>query len=351
MRRPPSNRIAHFQQDVWSIFSPLAVYCKAVNLGQGFPNFETPEYVKEAACDAIRNGLNQYAPPKGLQSLRNALSLKFSSLFNRTLNADTEIMVSAGANEGIFSILQAFLNEGDEVICLEPFFDQYSSNITMSGGKIVYCPLKPSRKSYSSNIPASEWKLDMHELESKITKNSKVLLFNTPHNPIGKVFNQRELESIASLAIKHDLLVISDEVYEQLVYPGAEHKRIANIPGMWERTITVGSAGKTFCATGWRIGWLIGPADLIGSALLAHSRIVFTSNTPVQQAVACGFEQEPKHNYFSKQIDLHVQKRDFLVNVFNDIGLRVTIPGIYLLIFRRFIFYFGGYFHVGYSGR
>eukprot|EP00158_Paraphelidium_tribonemae_P005943 Partr_v1_DN27596_c1_g1_i3_m30708 putative aminotransferase len=336
---PPSQRIAHFKQDVWSIFSPMAVNCKAVNLGQGFPNFEAPVFIKEAARDAIFNNLNQYSPPKGLQALRQSLSETYSPLFaaatkNRPLNSETEICVTAGANEGMFSTFQAFLNDGDEVICFEPFFDQYSSNITMSGGRLVYCPLKVAKGvDTSANISARDWKIDMKELESKITARTKMIVFNTPHNPVGKVFNKAELQDIANIAIKHNIMVISDEVYEHLTYPGSEHLRIANLPGMWERTITVGSAGKSFCVTGWRVGWLIGNPELIHRCLLAHSRVVFCTNTPLQEACARALKEARTTDYFEQQRRDYLKQREYLVETFADIGLPVTVPdGSYFIL-------------------
>ena len=329
-----SERIAHFKQDVWSVFSPMAVQLKAVNLGQGFPNFEAPLFIKEAGKRAIFNNVNQYSPPKGLLSLRKALSATYSPLFGRELDVETEIMVGAGANECIFACLQAYLNSGDEVICFEPFFDQYAPNITMSGGKIVYCPLKVRLGvDASKNISSRDWCVNIAELESNITAKTKIMVLNTPHNPIGKVFNRQELADIAQVAIKHDLIVISDEVYEHLTYPGCEHVRIATLPGMWDRTITVGSAGKSFCITGWRVGWLIGNRELVQKSLLAHSRIVFCTNAPLQQAIADGFNEVATNGFFEKQRQDYLRQRQYLVDTFTDIGLPVTVPdGSYFIL-------------------
>ncbi|KAI3656207.1 hypothetical protein MP638_001178 [Amoeboaphelidium occidentale] len=331
----PSARVAGFSQDVWSIFSPMAVYCNAVNLGQGFPNFETPEFIKQAASEAVFAGVNQYSPPKGLLRLRKALSKEYSPLFKRALGCDEEIIVTAGANEGIYSVLQAFLGDGDEVVVFEPFFDQYSPNITMSGGVLKYCPLKlRDEVTNQATVSASDWVIDFEELEHRIiTSKTKIMILNTPHNPIGKVFTREELQQLADVAKRRNLLVISDEVYERLVYDGKEHLRIATLDGMWERTITVGSAGKSFCATGWRVGWLIGPKELIHYSLLAHSRIVFCTNAPLQEAVAIGLEREQELGFFKQQLQEYQQRRDYLLKVFQDLGLQCTVPdGSYFIL-------------------
>lgn len=333
----PSARIAHFQQDVWSIFSPLAAHVNAVNLGQGFPNFKTPAFIKDAACSAIHADVNQYSPPKGLLRLRKALVNEYGPLMNQQLDPETNVIVTAGANEGMFSIFQAFLDEGSEVICFEPFFDQYAPNITMSGGVMKCCPLRPDLAAVDAdgNLKSSQWKVDMQELEGMITDNTKMVVLNTPHNPVGKVFTRNELQQIAGIVIKHDLMIISDEVYERLVYDDdCEHVRIATLSQeMWDRTITVGSAGKSFCITGWRVGWLIGPQPLINRALIAHSRIVFCTNSPLQEGVAIGMEQVAQNGFFEQQLKDYTRKRDFMVKLFKDIGMPITVPdGSYFIL-------------------
>lgn len=202
--RPPSKLIGSYGQDVWSIFSPLAVRLNAVNLGQGFPNFKMPQFMKQAASDAVANDVNQYSPPKGLPRLRNALAQQFSPLFGRQLDAENEIIITAGANEGMLSAFMAYLDRDTEVICFEPFFDQYSPNIEMCGAKMVCCPLRPpdigeNPGGSSMNIPASRWQIDFAELESKITQRTRMIVLNTPHNPSGKVFEREELCKLAEV--------------------------------------------------------------------------------------------------------------------------------------------------------
>ncbi|KAF9942201.1 hypothetical protein BGZ65_007733 [Modicella reniformis] len=328
-----SERVAHFEQDVWSIFTPLALECQAVNLGQGFMNFPPPDFVIEAGREALlRNDCNQYSHPMGRPRLRNALAKSYGPLFERTLDPNTEIVVTAGANEGIFSIFAGYLDQGSEVILMEPFFDQYISNITMNGGVPVYCPIRPKGDT-SKDMSASEWKVDIQELESKITPRSKIIVLNTPHNPIGKIFSREELEEIGALATKYNLLIISDEVYDRLHFDPKKHERIATLKGLWERTITVGSGGKTFGTTGWRVGWLIGPKALIEPALAAHTRVVFCVNSPLQEAIAIGFEQAEGHGFFGSQVSAYEHKRDKLLSVFKELGLPCTIPeGSYFIL-------------------
>ncbi|CAG8525874.1 490_t:CDS:2 [Paraglomus occultum] len=329
-----SEKVAHMIQDVWSIFSPLAIQLKAVNLGQGFMNFAPPDFLNEAARQTIlQTDCSQYSHPKGRIRLRKALADAYNPLFrDRTLDPETEIVVTAGANEGIFAIFAAFLDDGDEVILMEPFFDQYIANIEMNGGVPVYVPLRPQGGS-NATISSKDWILDMDELRSKITPRSKVIVLNTPHNPIGKVFSKEELEEIGKVATEHNLLILTDEVYDRLYFRPDTHERIANLPGLWERTITVGSGGKTFGATGWRIGWLIGPKELVEAALAAHVRIVFCVNSPLQEAMAIGFEQADAHNFFENQLEIYEQRRDYMMSIFDDIPLPYTKPqGSYFIL-------------------
>ncbi|CAH1767386.1 3265_t:CDS:2 [Entrophospora sp. SA101] len=318
-----SEKVSHFKQDVWSIFTPLAARLNAVNLGQGFMNFPPPDFVKEAAKDVLLyQDSNQYSHPKGRIRLRQALANTYGPLLNnRTLDPETEIVISAGANEGLYSIFAGFLDEGDE------------SNITMNGGVPVYVPLRPQGDIINKVISSADWKLDFNELESKITKKSKMIVFNTPHNPVGKVFSIDEMMEIAKIAQKHNLLVISDEVYDRLYFKPDVHERIANLPGMWDRTITVGSGGKTFGVTGWRVGWSIGPEKLIKTVLSAHTRIVFCVNSPLQEALAISLEKADESNYYEENCEQYKLRREKLMNALSDAGLPYTIPqGSYFIL-------------------
>ncbi|CAO3701628.1 unnamed protein product [Rhizopus stolonifer] len=330
----PAERVSNFSRDVWSIFTPLALETKAINLGQGFMNFPPPAVVQNACKEALdKVEANQYCHPKGLLRLRKALAASYQKEFNgRELDPETNIIVTAGANEGIFASLAGFLDKGDEVIVIEPFFDQYIPNITMNGGVPVYVPLRPPTDADQRVVSSSEWTLDINELESKITEKTKLMIINTPHNPVGKVFSEQELNAIGRVAEKYNLLIISDEVYDRLYYP--PHERIPRIANsFWDRTITVGSAGKSFSATGWRIGWLIGPAELIQHAYAAQLRVVFCVNSPCQEAVATGLEVSLTQPLFQQQIEDYIEKKAILSKVFDQLQLPYTVPeGSYFIL-------------------
>jgi len=214
----------------------------------------------------------------------------------------------------------------------EPYFDQYLPSITFNGGVPVYVPLHPP--SHDQASPTSDdWILDFDELRRAITPKTKMIIVNTPHNPVGKVFTRRELENIAKLAQEFNLLVMADEVYDCMVFDGKEHIRISTLPGMWERTITVGSAGKSFAATGWRIGWLIGPPALIFPTLAANTRIVFCTNSPLQEAAAAGLEEANNRKYFENQLQEYQERRDVFLGYFDQLGLKYTLPeGTYFVL-------------------
>ncbi|BFZ59307.1 arylformamidase [Saitoella coloradoensis] len=339
----PAPRFAKVSEDVWTMIntaaaeSPKQPIC---NLGQGFMNFLPPHYVTEAVkstIDLIPS--NQYSPPRGRPRLLSALSAAYTPFFSSTLggrplNPNTEIVVTAGANEGILAALTAFVGEGDEVIVMEPYFDQYISNIEMQGAKVVYVPIRPPTNGNLNN-PASEWKLDMAELESKITPRAKAIILNTPHNPIGKVFSRSELVAIGEIAERHNLLIISDEVYDRLSFSPGGHQRIATLsPALYARTLTVGSAGKTFGCTGWRVGWLLGPEHLVRYVLAAHTRITFCVNSPMQEAIATGFERAEEEGYYETTVREYKARYEILCGAFDKLGLPYTIPdgGYFLLV-------------------
>ncbi|KAA1466232.1 PLP-dependent transferase [Dentipellis sp. KUC8613] len=320
-------------QDVWSIFNAANLPSDCINLGQGYMNFAPPQWVKKAAEEALNDvGANHYSHPKGRPRLRQAIKNQYGSQFNRELNTETEILVTSGANEGMYAVLVAFLEEGDEVIMFEPFFDQYLPSVTFNGGKPVYVPLHPPAHSKEKQT-GNDWKIDFDELRRAITHRTKIIIINTPHNPIGKVFTKSELEQIAVLAEEFNLLVMADEVYDCLLYDNEEHVRFATLPGMWDRTVTVGSAGKSFAATGWRVGWLIGPESIIRPTLAATTRIVFCTNSPLQEAVAAGLEQANSHHFFETQTKEYEERRNVLIKAFDRLGAKYTLPqGSYFIL-------------------
>lgn len=329
--------------DVWSIFTPANMPPDAINLGQGFMNWNPPDWVRNASEKAMNNDVmsNHYSHPRGRPRLLKAISKHYSPQFenltkeNRELRPE-EIVVTAGANEGMYAALLAFLNPGEEVICIEPFFDQYLASIIFNGGKPVYVPLHPPEAPEDGSFAkrtGADWKLDLKEFDAAFTDKTKVVIVNTPHNPSGKVFTREELTAIAEICTKHDVLVLADEVYDCLTFDGTEHVRIAALPGMWERTLTVGSAGKSFAATGWRVGWLIGPSELILATLQASTRIIFCTNSPLQEAVAEGLELANEKAFFEDQIKAYQERRDVLCSYFEQLGLSFTLPqGSYFVL-------------------
>lgn len=332
----PATRVRGFGTTVFTEFTALALQHDAVNLGQGFPNFPAPDFVKEAAQTAISMDLNQYARAAGHPRLVRALAGVYGPLLGYELDPLAEIVVTVGATEAIFATVQALVEPGDEVILIEPFYDCYPAAVIMAGGAPVYVPLRPQPDAAG----AADWTLDMEELRAAVTPRTRLLILNTPQNPLGKVFTRAELLAIAEVALEHNLLVLSDEVYEWMVYKNqsngahaVEHARIATLPGMWERTVTVGSAGKTFSVTGWKIGWTIAARPLAAAIFAAHQWIPFAVSTPMQEAVAVALEQVAARDYFHWLSTMYQEKRDKLLSVLAEVGLRPVRPdGSYFIL-------------------
>ncbi|GAA5868260.1 hypothetical protein JCM8547_002297 [Rhodosporidiobolus lusitaniae] len=324
--------------DVWSVFSPLAGHVPhdALNLGQGFMSWAPPSFIQDAHTEALQAvGPNHYQLARGNARLRQALSKYLSPQFGlgRELDPNTEVQVTAGANEGMYAFATAFICPGDEVIIFEPFFDQYVPQITFNGGTPVYVPIRAPEAASTSNVQASEWKLDIEELKKAITPKTKMIWINTPQNPIGKVFSEDELRAIGNVAEEHDLLIVSDEVYDCLTFGGVPHVRIAALDNFWKRTLTVWSAGKSFAATGWRVGAAIGPSNLIAPLLAAQTRIVFCCNGPAQEAVAVGLEKALENRFFEKQVEEYEERKKVLLEGLDKLGLPYTVPqGAYFVL-------------------
>ncbi|XP_075226350.1 kynurenine aminotransferase isoform X2 [Lycorma delicatula] len=334
------QRYCGFGSSVWNEFIKLAVEHKPLNLGQGFPDFAAPEYVTKALADIALSDnalLHQYTRGFGHPRLVQAISKLYSQLVNREINPLTEVLITSGAYEALFSCIQGHTKPGDEVIIIEPFFDCYEPMVVAGGGVPVFIPLRPKQKS-EGLLTSGDWVLDEEELTSKFNSRTKMIIVNTPHNPLGKVFTLKELTVIADLCKKWNVLCVSDEVYEWLVYKPYKHIRMATLPGMWERTITIGSAGKTFSVTGWKLGWAYGPASLMWNLQIVHQNCVYTCPTPLQEAVARGFELEisrldSPECYFNELPELLYSKRDYMVQFLTDVGMKPTIPeGGYFII-------------------
>ena len=314
MRQPFINaRLQGFGTTIFAEMSALAVATGSVNLGQGFPDTDGPEAVKRAAIDAITEGRgNQYPPGIGVAELRHAVVAHQLRFYGLEVDPDREVLVVAGATECIAAALLSLVELGDEVIAFEPFYDSYAACISMAGG--VRKPV---------TLRAPDYALDLDALRRAITPKTRLLLLNTPHNPTGKVFTRAELTAIAELVVEHDILVMADEVYEHLVFDG-EHIPIASLPGMGERTITISSAGKTFNSTGWKTGWVTGPADLVTAVRTAKQFLTYVGTGPFQYAAAVGLALGD--DYYQGYRDDLLTKRDRLCAGLAEAGFDVLVP-------------------------
>ena len=294
-----TDRLQGFGNTIFGEMSALAMATGSVNLGQGFPDTDGPTEVLEAAVSAIREGRgNQYPPAIGVPELRHAIVAHQKRFYDLTFDADTEVLVTCGATEAIASVLLSLLSTGDEVVAFEPFYDSYAACISMAGAKRV-----------GVTLHAPDYALEIDALRKAITQRTRMLLLNTPHNPTGKVFTPAELEAIAALAVEHDLLVMADECYEHLVFEG-EHIPIATLPGMRERTITVGSGGKTFSVTGWKVGWITSTPELASAVRCSKQFLTYVSSGPFQYAIAVGLRLPD--SYFSAFTENLRLRRDVL---------------------------------------
>ncbi len=307
-------RLAEHAVSIFAEMSTLALDVGAINLGQGFPDTDGPQELKDAAIEAIAEGRgNQYPPPHGLPLLREAIAAHQQRFYGLTVDPATEVVVGTGASEIIQSALLALVDEGDEVVVFEPWFDIYTAGISLARGVRVGVPMS-----------GPDLRPDVDALNDAITPRTRVILLNSPHNPTGVVFTPTELAQIARIAIAHDVLVISDEAYEHLWFDDAEHAPISTIPGMWERTITVGSGGKTFSFTGWKVGWASGPSDLIAAVRVVRQHLSYVSGGPFQYAMALGLGL-PDAYFDGLRTDLS-RKRDLLGAGLANLGLRVIVP-------------------------
>ena len=267
-------RLAGFGATIFGEMSLLAARTGSINLGQGFPDTDGPSEVVEAVVRALRDGQNQYPPPLGIADLRLAISEHQQRFYGLTYDPDTEVLVTTGATEAIAATILALCGPGDEVVSLEPYFDSYPANIAMAGARRVPVTLR-----------TPDFAFDVDAFRAAISPRTRLVLLNTPHNPTGKVFTRAELTSLAEVCIEHDLIVMTDEVYEHLVYD-VEHVPLASLAGMRDRTITVSSAGKTFSFTGWKIGWLCASPSLVSAVRTVKQFLTYASGAPFQPAIA-----------------------------------------------------------------
>ncbi len=320
-----NRRLAEFGTTIFAEMSALAVSTGSINLGQGFPDTDGPEEIREAAVRALRDGRgNQYPPGPGVPELRAAVAAHQLRRYGLTYDPDTEVLVTAGATEAIAAALLALVEPGDEVIALEPYYDSYAACVAMAGGTRVPVTLRPHTEG------GAAFRLDLDELRAAVTGRTRLLLINTPHNPTGTVLTREELTAIAELAVERDLLVVTDEVYEHLVFDDAEHIPLATLPGMRERTVTIGSAGKTFSFTGWKVGWITAAPGLVTAVRSAKQYLTYVASGPFQYAVAEALAL-PETYYTDLRADLRA-KRDLLATGLTEAGFGVFRPaGTYFI--------------------
>lgn len=327
MHRYMAQRVHGFGTSIFSEMSALALEHQAINLSQGFPDFAGPAHVKQAAIDAILADHNQYAPSPGVPALRQAAADTYRSAYGLDATAN-DVTITCGATEALFATMLAVVNPGDEVIMFEPAYDSYAPGVIMAGGVPRYVRLEPPQPQSDDQ----SWTFDPEALRAAFGPRTRAILVNTPHNPTGKVFSSAELELIAGLCREHDVIAIADEVYDRMIYVG-EHLPLATLPGMWERTITINSTGKTFSMTGWKIGYTIAPQPLTDAIRRVHQFSTFAIATPFQHAMAAALKAALHSNYYAELLAFYRQRRDLLLDVLRNAGFTVVPPaGTYFVM-------------------
>lgn len=323
-----ADRLAPFGVTIFSEMSALALELDAINLGQGFPNWDGAGFVKDAAARSLaEGGHDQYPPSQGVLALREAIAARYGPLLGRELDPAREVTVTCGCTEALAASFLGLIDPGDEVILIEPFYDAYPVFVSMTGAVPRFLTLRP---------PGFE--VDLERLRSLFSSRTRAIVLNNPNNPTGRVFTDEELSAIAALCLEHDVIAITDEVYEEMVYEG-EHRRLATYDGMWERTLTLSSLGKTFSLTGWKLGWSIAPASLTAGVRAAHQFLTFTTPTPVQHGAIAAMGA-PK-TFYEELRSTYLEKRDLLADGLESVGFDVHRPqGTYFMMagFERFGF-------------
>jgi aminotransferase len=319
-KKPISTKAAQFTESVIREMTRLAIQHGAINLSQGFPDFAAPEVLKKAAADAIFADVNQYAITWGAKKFRDALVEKTRRYLGIEVNPETEITVCCGSTEGMIDVLLAIINPGDEVIVFEPFYENYGPDAIISGATPRYVQLR-----------APDWSFDEKELEAAFNNNTKAIIINTPNNPTGKVFSRTELETIARLCQKWDVLASTDEIYEHIIYDGAKHISPVTLDGMRERTIVVNGMSKTYSVTGWRVGYIIAPPEINGAIRKMHDFMTVGAPAPLQEAGALALRLPDA--YYIELAQRYTARRDKLLAVLDDAGLEPFVPsGAYYIM-------------------
>lgn len=308
---------------IFAEMSALAVRTGALNLGQGFPDVDGPPAIARAAADAILRGDNQYPPGPGIAPLRTAVATHQRTRYGLEVDADSQVLVTTGATEALAAAVLALAGPGDEVLTLEPYYDSYAAVVAMAGASHTTAPLRPTSDGF---------RLDVEALERAVTGRTRVLLLNSPHNPTGTVLRRDELAAVARVAVAHDLVVVTDEVYEHLVF-GVEHVPVATLPGMAGRTLTISSSGKTFSFTGWKIGWVTGPAELVAAVRTVKQFLTYVSGAPFQPAVAHALTDPDALAWVDGLVASLAHRRDLLSAGLRDAGFDVVRPdGTYFVL-------------------
>jgi aspartate/methionine/tyrosine aminotransferase len=320
MSLTPARRVAPFTESVIREMTRLALRHEAVNLAQGFPDFAAPDVIKEAACQAIRDDLNQYAVTWGAPPLRRAIAAKYARHYGVELDPDREITVVCGSTEGMIASLLGVADPGAEIITFEPWYENYGPDAHLAGATRRNVRLEPP-----------DWSFDPEELRRACSPKTRAIIVNTPHNPTGKVFSRKELELIAGLCREHDALCITDEIYEHIIYDGHRHIPMMTLPEMRERTILVNSMSKTYSVTGWRVGWVIAPPGLTAAIRKVHDFLTVGAAAPLQHAgvVALGLPD----SYYGEIAAHYLKRRDYLLGILKECGIPGLTPqGAYYII-------------------
>jgi aspartate/methionine/tyrosine aminotransferase len=309
-----AKRLSAFADSVFGEMTRLAKLHNAVNLSQGFPDFAAPQSIKDAACAAIQAEQNQYAPPYGTKAFRDAIASDFSHRYGVALVADEQVTVCCGSTEAMMASMLSCIDPGDEVILFEPFYENYGPDAILAGAEPSYVRMR-----------APDWRFDPEELKAAFTNRTRAIVINSPNNPTGKVFTRDELQLVAELCQKWDVLAISDEIYERIVFGGHAHVPISTLPGMADRTITIGGLSKTYSVTGWRIGWAIAPASLTGGIRKLHDFLTVAAPTPFHDAAVAALSM-PDAFYAQLATDYEA-KRDLMIDILGRHGFTPYRPG------------------------
>jgi len=313
-----SDRVAHFTESVIREMTRQAMVHGAINLAQGFPDFPAPAEIKQAAQEAIGSDVNQYAITWGAKSLRGAIARQMGAWQGVKVDPERQVTVCCGSTEAMISTLMAVCNAGDEVVIFEPYYENYGPDSILSGAKPRFVKLRPPKET------GGEWTFDEHELKAAFHRNTKAIIVNTPNNPTGKVFARAELQLIRDLCVEFDVLAITDEIYEHILYDGTKHISMASLAGMEERTITINGMSKTYSVTGWRVGWTIAPPQITDAIRKVHDFLTVGAPAPLQEAGASALNLP--ESYYAKLAEGYRKRRDRLVPVLEEAGFRCFLP-------------------------